>query len=110
MNLYLYLFIGLLIPFAISFLYSYKNDHDEINFDNLLPHGNYDEGLNKDSYVRGGWKGAYTLCYAGTLEWVNAILIWIEENKSTGTSTIQEYLQTVKNPVLTDDEQRDLQV
>jgi hypothetical protein len=43
-------------------------------------HGTYVEGLNHDSYSRQGpnvkWDEAYVFAYAGTVEWVNAVLQW----------------------------------
>lgn len=88
---------------------SYRNDHEKENFDNLQPHGGYFDGLNKDSYMKPGWKSAYTLCYAGTLEWVNAITTWIREfNQSTAING-SVYLEEVKSVVLSEQDQEYLE-
>jgi hypothetical protein len=54
------------------------------SYPDLLPgarllHGDYAEGLNKDSYVRPHWAEAYVFAYAASREWVNAVHAWIND-------------------------------
>jgi hypothetical protein len=43
-----------------------------------LVHGDYYRGMNKDSYVRQGWREAYVFAHVGTVEWVAAVRGWAE--------------------------------
>ncbi len=56
---------------------------------NNLKHGRYDDPatalntpnhgfLNHDSYCRPRWERAYVFAYAGTLEWIDAVITWAD--------------------------------
>lgn len=52
-----------------------------------LEHGEYCDGINKDSYVRPGFERGYSHAMAGTIEWIYNIQKWGQEFDN-GTTTI----------------------
>eukprot|EP01113_Clastostelium_recurvatum_P027261 TRINITY_DN3282_c1_g1_i4.p1 TRINITY_DN3282_c1_g1~~TRINITY_DN3282_c1_g1_i4.p1 ORF type:complete len:698 (-),score=152.26 TRINITY_DN3282_c1_g1_i4:12-2105(-) len=55
------------------------------NQDWMTPHGDYCQGINKDSIVRPNFNEAYVFAYVASLEWINATMTWINEADPTGT-------------------------
>ena len=56
-----------------------------------LPHGKYNKGMNKDSYVCDNWEQAYVSAYAASRQWVNAVHEWVNEVNPTFWSEVQNY-------------------
>lgn len=48
-------------------------------FKGTLPHGDYCEGINKDSYVRPYWEQSYAFAFAATVEWLYNVEKWATE-------------------------------
>lgn len=42
-------------------------------------HGDYDSGMNHDSYTRPGWAQAYVYAYSASRQWLAAIRQWVEQ-------------------------------
>lgn len=42
-------------------------------------HGDYDTGMNHDSYDRPGWSQAYVYAYSASRQWLAAIRQWVEQ-------------------------------
>ena len=55
------------------------------------PHGKYEKGLNKDSYVCKNWDQAYVSAYAASRQWVNAVHKWVNEVDRDFWSEVQNY-------------------
>ncbi len=82
--------------FANSFLYTGYYKHDEgpaTKPPGAVDHGDYDTGLNKDSYYRQlkskDWQTAYVFAYAGSRQWVQAVRTWVNEVDPTFWSSVQ---------------------
>ncbi len=54
-------------------------------------HGNYFQGLNKDSYVRPRWDEAYVFAYSASVEWASAVCAWAEAAKPGFIKTVRDY-------------------
>lgn len=55
------------------------------------PHGKYNDGMNKDSYVCDNWEQAYVSAYAASRQWVNAVHKWVNEVNPDFWSEVQNY-------------------
>ncbi|MGA7933251.1 MAG: hypothetical protein WCA35_06865 [Kovacikia sp.] len=53
-------------------------------------HGDYNSGLNHDSYVWPNWDRSYVFAYAASREWVNAIHGWMNEVNPSFWTTVQQ--------------------
>jgi hypothetical protein len=54
-------------------------------------HGDYKEGVNKDSYVRPNWDKAYVFAYAASREWIGAIQTWVNEVDPSFWETVKTF-------------------
>jgi hypothetical protein len=56
-----------------------------------LPHGDYNQGLNKDSAVRDHWDEAYVFAYVASHELISLLETWSEEARPGFWKTVREY-------------------
>ncbi len=56
-----------------------------------MAHGDWQSGLNKDSYSRPRWDEAYVFAYAASREWVNAVHLWIAELRPAVWDAMRAY-------------------
>ncbi|MBA2748338.1 MAG: hypothetical protein H0U45_06275 [Tatlockia sp.] len=66
------------------------------SYPNLRPgaeqlHGDYNNGLNHDSYVRPRWEQSYVFAYAASRQWVNAVHSWVNEVNPSFWQSVQKF-------------------
>jgi hypothetical protein len=62
--------------------YSYGNCDPGTQYNcrkGTVPHGDYCEGINKDSYVRPYWEQSYAFAFAACIEWLYNVEKWARE-------------------------------
>ncbi len=57
----------------------YTGSYPDLGPGGVELHGDYDSGMNHDSYVQPRWAPAYVFGYAASRRWVNAVHGWVEE-------------------------------
>lgn len=68
-----------------------KDFNSKLSSEAKQPHGIYNNGMNKDSYVCDNWEQAYVFAYAASRQWVNAVHKWVDGVDSTFWSKVQNY-------------------
>jgi hypothetical protein len=54
-------------------------------------HGDYNSGLNHDSYVRPNWDQSYVFAYAASRQWTNAVRTWVNEVNPSFWQSVQRF-------------------
>lgn len=78
-------------PATGSQLKLYTGSYPELREGAEKLHGNYNDGMNKDSYVCDNWEQAYVSAYAASRQWVNAVHEWVNQVNPTFWSKVQSY-------------------
>jgi len=59
-----------------------------------IPHGDYCEGINKDSYVRPFWEQSYAFAFAASVEWLFNVEKWASEVNGSFVASARNYQPT----------------